>query len=164
MSTQDQAGFIAGKSRELETAILHSHSNCLLKFPDSIVKTMEVDNVGCVWLSVKKPMQYLHEFDRSFHVGLNYYKKGLPFFLNVLGVARLVIDPEEINQLSPTLQEEARGENLLIAVRILQANYYDNGPRQSQNPLKKWKQSIVSLFTGENNYYHFNMGDNKNYA
>ena len=165
MNTQNQVGFICNKIQQLETAILHSHSNCLLKFPDSLVKTLEVDTVGCIWLAVKKPVQFLHEFDRSFHVGLNYYKKGTPFFLNILGMARLVIDPEELNQLSSSLRAAYTEDTILISVRILQANYYENPPASAkQSPFKKWKQSILSLFNGESNFYHFNLGEEKNYA
>jgi len=164
MNTQNRVGFIANKIQQLQTAILHSHSNCLLKFPDSLANTLEVDNVGCVWIAVKKPLQFLHEFDRSFQVELNYYKKGTPFFLTIAGTARLVIDPEEINQLSASLKAACAEDTILISVRILQANYYENAPQTKQHPFKKWKQSILSLFTGEHNYYHFNMRDEKNYA
>ncbi|MDZ4793631.1 MAG: hypothetical protein SGI83_05065 [Bacteroidota bacterium] len=164
MNTQNQVGFIAAKIQELQTAILHSHSNCLLKFPDSLAKTLQVDEVGCIWITVKKPMQRVHEFDRSFHVALNYYKKGAPFFLNVFGMARLIIDPEEINQLPPALEKEHKNENLVLAVRILQVNYYEKQQRIKQNSFQRLKQSVFSLFTGENDYYHFDMGGEKNCA
>lgn len=114
MNTQNQVGFITDKIKQLQTAILHSHSNCLLKFPDSLAKTLQVDEAGCVWIAVKKPLQMVHEFDRSFNVGLNYYRKGIPFFLNIFGVARLIIDPEETNQLSPSLRKECNNEDLLV--------------------------------------------------
>jgi hypothetical protein len=164
MNSQNQAGFIAGKIQALQTAILHSMSNCTLKFPSSIAKTVAVDNAGYVWIAVKKPLQSVNEFDRSFHLNLNYYRKGMPFFLNVFGVARLVIDPEEINHLSPAVRQAYKEDTLLLSVRILQADYYENHPATKQNPLKKWKQSIVSLFTGDSYYYHFNMAEEKNYA
>jgi general stress protein 26 len=164
MNTQNQIGFITGKIQQLQTAILHSHSNCLLKFPDSLAKTLQVDEVGCVWIAVKKPLQLVHEFDRSFHVGLNYYRKGTPFFLNIFGVARLVIDPEEINQLSHSLKKECNNEDLMLCIRILQANYYENPPRSKQSIFQRWKQTILSMFTGYNNYYHFDISDTQNYA
>ncbi len=34
MNTQNQVEFITDKIQQLQTEILHSHSNCLLKFPD----------------------------------------------------------------------------------------------------------------------------------
>jgi len=164
MNTQNQVGFISGKIQQLQTALLRSQSNCLLKFPNSIATTLEVDNVGCVWIAVPKPTQYLHEFDRSFQVDLNYYKKGAPFYLNVSGAARLVIDPEEINHLSPVVKNAFDDETVLLAVRILTANYYETDSKPKQNPLLKWKQSILSMFTGDSDYYQFNVAGEKSYA
>jgi hypothetical protein len=164
MNTQNQVGFITDKIKHLQSAILHSHSNCLLKFPDSLAKTLQVDEVGCVWIAVKKPRQLVNEFDRSFQVALHYYRKGAPFYLNISGIARLVIDPEEINQLAPELRSECNHENLLLSVRILRANYYETRPGISQNFFQRWKQYISTIFIGDNNYYQFDMADKKNYA
>lgn len=164
MNTLNQVGFISNKIQQLETAILHCHSNSLLKFPTSLAQTIRVDEVGCVWITVKKPLQFVHEFDRSFHVALNYYKKGTPFYLNIFGMARLIIDPEEINQLSPDLMKEYTDGNLLLCVRILEASYYENQPKKLQNTLQRWKQSISTLLSGDTNYYYFNVEDEKNYA
>jgi hypothetical protein len=164
MTTQNQVGFVTDKIKQLQTAILHSHSNCPLKFPDSLAKTLQVDEAGCIWIAVKKPQQYIHEFDRSFQVALNYYRKGTSFYLNISGVARLVIEPEEINQLAPELRSECNQGNLLLAVRILRATYYENQPRTSQNIFQRWKQFISTIFSGYNNYYQFDMADKKNYA
>ncbi len=164
MNTQTQVGFITGKIHQLQTALLRSHSNCLLKFPNAIATTLEVDNVGCIWIAVPKPTQYLHEFDRSFQVDLNYFRKGTPFYLNVYGVARLVIDPEEINHLSPVVKDAVNDETVLLAVRILTANYYKTEIKPKQNPLIKWKESLVSLFTGDSDFYQFDMAGEKSYA
>ena len=164
MNTQNQAGFISNKINLLQTAILHSHSNCLLKFPDSLAKTVQVDEVGCIWLAVKKPRQFVHEFDRSFHVVLKYYRKGAPFYLNIFGIARLVIDPEEINQFPSKLRSESNQDNLILSVRILKANYYEIQQRTSQNIFQRWKQYISTLFIGNSNYYQFDMADKNNYA
>ena len=164
MNTQNKVEFITDKIKQLQTAILHSHSNCLLKFPDSLAKTLQVDEVGCVWIAVKKPQQHVHEFDRSFQVALKYYRKGAPFYLNIFGIARIVIDPEEINQLTPELRSECDHENLLLSVRILNANYYKNQSRISQNIFQRWKQFVSTMIIGNNNFYQFNMADEKNYA
>lgn len=164
MNTQNQVGFITDKIQQLQTALLRSHSNSLLKFPNSLATTLEVDNVGCVWIAVPKPTQYLHEFDRSFQVDLNYFRKGAPFFLNIYGIARLVIDPEEINNLTPAVKKQCNEETVLLAVRIVTANYYKTETKVYHNPLTKWKESIVSIFTGDSNYYQFNMADEKMYA
>ena len=163
-TTQNQIGFITQKIQELHTAILHCHSNSLLKLPTSLINTLYVDEVGCVWIAVNKPTQFLQEFDRSFHVALNYYKKGSPFFLNTLGMARVVIDPEELNMLPEHVKHNYDSSKLLMCVRILEANYYETPDKTEQNIFQKCKQTISELFYGNNEYYHFNMNDEKNYA
>jgi hypothetical protein len=164
MSSQNHISFITQKIQHLQTAILHCHSNSLLKLPTSLVETLYVDEVGCVWIAVNKPTQYIHEFDRSFHVGLNYYKKGTPFFLNSYGIARVVIDPEELNQLPDHLKDVYNNGKLLMSVRILEANYYENTPKAEQNIFQKCKHSLSTLFYGSSDYYHFNLEDEKNFA
>lgn len=167
MNTKNQLPFISAKIAELETAILHCHSNCLLKFPTSLAKTQYVDEVGCVWITVKKPLQYLHEFDKSFHVGLNYYKKGSPFYLNIFGIARVVADPEDFHQIPSSLLYLKEKDDLVLSVRILEANYTERPSSNNKGNLHRWIQSVSNIFSSgnsNNNYYNFNIGDEKNYA
>lgn len=164
MSTQNQIGFITNKIQELQTAILQIHSNSLLKLPTSVVETMHVDELGCVWIAVNKPTQYLHEFDRSFHVALNYYRKGKPFYLNSYGIARVVIDPEEMNNIPADLRQELTSDKLLLCVRILEANYYEKEPKPVQSIFQKCKQTLSDLFVGSNEYYHYKEEDQAYYA
>lgn len=164
MNTQNQIGFITDKIQQLQTAILQIHSNSLLKLPTSLVETIHVDELGCVWISVNKPTQYLHEFDRSFHVALNYYRKGMPFYLNSYGIARVVLDPEEINNIPADLRQQLSDNKLLICVRILEANYYEKEPKTVQNIFQKCKQTFSDLFVGSNEYYHYKEEDKTFYA
>jgi len=163
MNTQNQITFISDKINQLQTALLHIHSNSLLKLPTSVVETLHIDEVGCIWVAMNKPTQYVHEFDRSFHVGLNFYKKGAAFYMNTYGLGRVVIDPEELNNVPAEIVSQLNGR-LLLCVRIIEANYYESQPRQVQNIFQKCKQTISDLFVGSNDYYHFKADDVKNFA
>lgn len=164
MNTNNQIGFILKKIQFLQTAILHCHTNSVLKLPTSVVQTLYTDDVGCVWLSVGKPTQYIHEFDRSFNVQLNYYKKNSPFYLNTSGIARVVTDPEELNLLPENLKAVYDAQKLLICVRITEANYFENQRNTEKNIYQKCRQTITSLFYGSNEYYHFDMEKEKSFA
>src|ERR1700740_3216635 len=96
MNALTQLGFITSKINELETAVFHSHSNSVLNLNPTVIKTLKIDDNGYIWFYVNKPAQAITEFEKQFPVALNYYKKGAPFFLNVFGIARIVIDPEEL--------------------------------------------------------------------
>ncbi|MES2429396.1 MAG: hypothetical protein V4556_00585 [Bacteroidota bacterium] len=162
MTTNNQVGFISDKIQQLQTAILYSNSNCVLKLPTCLARTLYVDEVGCVWISIQKPRQLIREFDRTFEVELNYYKKGTSFFLNISGMARIIIDPEEINQLPAHLQNECGTGQLLLCVRILEANYHENQPK-ALSIVQRWMQNVSTVFTGSQNDYHFDIAK-KNYA
>jgi general stress protein 26 len=164
MNTQNEIGFITGKILELQTAILHIHSNTLLNSPASLVYTQHVDEKGWLWMLISKPLQYHHELDCSFHVALNYYKKGSAFFLNTYGLASVVNSPEEISQMPQALLQNYSSEKLLICVHILEANYYENEPRPVKNRLQKYTQLLSDLFIGNTDYYQFNEADLKYFA
>jgi hypothetical protein len=113
--------------------------------------------------TIQKPRQMIHEFDPTFEVELNYYKKGSPFFLNILGMARIIIDPEEINQLPDGVKNAYNKNELIVCVRILQANYHENQSK-ALGIVERWMQNVSTIFTGPNNNYHFALSDKKSYA
>ena len=154
MNTQQQASFIHEKIKQLETAILYCHSNSVLKLPSAIVHAQHIDEAGCVWVAMTKPMQYVHEFDRSFHTALNFYRKGAPFYLNALGLARVVIDPEEINLLPGALTNAHQQGKLILCVRILEANYFEQPSRPEQGFLNKCRNIFSSIFADGNEFYY----------
>ncbi|MDZ4809412.1 MAG: hypothetical protein SGI96_14250 [Bacteroidota bacterium] len=164
MNTQGQHCFITGKIQELQTAILNYHTDSVLKLPSEVVQTLHVDEIGCLWIAISKPVQFVNEFDRSFYVTLNYYKKGIPFFLNTYGLARIVSDPEETSQLPLVLKEEHNKGKLVLCVRILKANYYKKQHQVVQTLLQKCRQSISTFFSESNGYDHFSFDENKHYA
>lgn len=166
MKKTNQLHFISEKIKKLETAILHCHSNCLLQFPKSVAKTHFVDDFGCIWITVKTPKKYLHEFDNSFHVGLNYYKKGSPFYLNIFGMAKVFVDSDNFNKIPTELHYIKEKDELFLSVRILEANYSEQPTSKVKGMLKRWMQSISNIFSGdeENYYYYLSMEDEKKYA
>ena len=155
MNTHNQIGFITEKIQQLQTAISYCHSNSLLKLPSSVVQTEHVDETGCLWIYISKPSIYMQEFDHSFHVALNYYKKGSPFYLNTLGLARVVNDPEELNALPESVTKQMTESKLLLCIKILEASYFETQPKPVQNIFQKCTQSLTELFYGSQDHYYF---------
>ena len=164
MNTQDQIGFITRKIQYLQTAIMHCHTNSILKLPTTLAQTLFVDEKGNVWITVSRPPQYIHELDKSFHVALNYYKKGIPFFLNSFGIARIISDLEELNQLPENLKEHYNKEKLVLCVHILEASYFDKEPKSQKSLIQKFRQSLAEMFYGTNDYFYFYRDDEKYFA
>lgn len=164
MNTQGKYCFITSKIQELQTAILNYHTDSVLKLPSEVVQTLHVDEIGCLWIAISKPTQYVNEFDRSFYVTLNYYKKGIPFFVNTYGLARMITDPEETSQLPLVLKEEHNKGKLVLCVRILKANYYEKQHQVVQTLLQKCRHSISTFFSDNRSYHHFSFDENMHYA
>lgn len=159
MNTQDQIGFITTKIEELGTAVLHSHSNSVLNIKSTIVNTLQIDANGNIWFAVSKPQQEITQFEKQFPVGLNYYKKGTPFFLNVFGVARIVSDPEELTyaNLFNDLKHDLDSDQVLVCVKIMNANYYETEPDKNAGWLTKCKNALLGIFSFDNDNYYWNL-------
>ena len=152
MNTQDQLNFLITKIEDLQTAVLHNCSNCVLNVPSGVVNTLHVDETGCIWFTIYKPVQHIAEFDRRFPVALHYYQKGRPFFLDIQGMARLVIDPEEINSLPFDAKAELTPNRILICVKITSANYHQRKITPTKNPLYQFKDYLKSMFESDTQY------------
>jgi general stress protein 26 len=146
MATNQQLNFLQDKIREIGSAIFFNLSDSVLKLPTSIVSTLKVDDYGYVWFFVQKPKQTLQEFETEFPVRLDFFKKGVNCFLQVMGKGWVVNDPEEINAYV-TLPEDIKnindGQMLLVKVKIMKAEYYDHRTASRNS----WWQNAVGTFT-----------------
>lgn len=169
MNTQNQIGFITTKIEELGTAVLHSHSNSVLNIKSTIVNTLQVDTNGNIWFAISKPQQEITQFEKQFPVGLNYYKKGSPFCLNVFGVARIVSDPEELTcaDLFNDLKNDINSPQILLCVKMMTANYHETELAKNTNWLTKFKNALLGIFSFDDENYYWNMrveNNDKNFA
>lgn len=144
-AANQQLQFLQEKIREINSAILFNLSDSVLKFPTTIVSTLKVDDYGYLWFSVKKPKQNLKEFENEFPVRLDYFKKGSEYFLQVMGKAWVITDPEELNTLS-ALTEEVKNmdeDTVLVKVKMMKADYQETQSRNSNS----WWANAVTYFT-----------------
>jgi hypothetical protein len=80
---------------ELQTALFYDLSESVLRLPPTVVQTLDVDEADQLWFVMSRPVQQVSEFDTSFPVQLNYFRKNAPYSLNLLGRGYMVHDPEE---------------------------------------------------------------------
>ncbi len=166
MNTLTQLGFITSKINELETAVFHSHSNSVLNLNPTVIRTLKIDDNGYIWFYVNKPAQAITEFEKQFPVALNYYKKGAPFFLNVFGIARIVIDPEELAcvELDSDISNGIH-DKILLSVKIANVNYYEKEADVKKTWFDKLRKGLSELFIpGEDFYYNPEMENDKHFA
>lgn len=159
MKTHPHLNFVISKIQDLQTAVLHNDSNSVLNVPSNVVKTLHVDETGCIWFAIFRPMQSIAEFESRFPVALHYYQKGRSFYLNIQGMARLVIDPEEINSLPSAVSSAIDQGKVLICVKITTANYHQLRALPAKNPISHFKDYLKSLFESENYYINFEQSN-----
>ena len=147
MDTNNQLNFLQEKIEEIGSAIFFNLSDSVLKLPTSIVTTLKVDEYGFVWFFVQKPRQSLREFETEFPARLDFFRKGKNCFLQVMGKAWVVSDPEEVNgfvTLPEEVKEMALGDMVLVKVKMLRAEYHETQTRTQQT---WWQSAVTTLFT-----------------
>lgn len=155
-----QLNFLQDKIRQIGSAIFFNLSDSVLKLPTSLISTLKVDDFGYVWFFVKKPNQHLKEFEQEFPVRLDFFKKGVDYFLQVTGKGWVVNDPEELNSLLLDTNDwgSISEDMVLVKVKILKAEYYESMAKTKSS----WWQSAFSSVTawfrstnhiGPNTYY-----------
>ena len=148
MQTNQQLCFLKEKIEEIGSAIFFNLSESVLKLPTSIVETIKVDDYGFVWFYIQKPRQHLREFDKEFPVRMDFFKKGINYFLQVEGKAWMVNDPEEINTLHSFSDKEKLkgGETMvLVKVKMLKAEYRETGNQMAGHSW--WQNAVNNIYT-----------------
>src|ERR1700676_4068721 len=143
---------IEEKVMDLENALFFSMSDAVLKIPTCVIKVLETDELGQLWFVIPKPSQFIHAFDKTFPVKLDFFRKGRDYYLKIFGKAFLVNDPEEINAvecLNERTKKQARqNETMLIKVQMTNAEYVEKASEKlsAKNLLIQVKNQIYRLF------------------
>jgi hypothetical protein len=149
MNSDKNLQFILSRIKEINVALFHWQTTTVLKIPTSIVRTYKVDDNGDLLFFLPRPKQLLSQFEKEFPVGLNYFKKGLNYYVNITGFARIVNDPEELYSYDLTFEEmeQALHKDVLVKVKILKADYYENevaGTNSAANKIKSFFYSMLA--------------------
>jgi len=141
--------FIREKIKDLGIALFYSYSKSLLTIPTAIIYTHTVDENGDILFFINRPKQHINEFDQEFLAGLNYFKKGKNYFINILGQARIVKDPEELSYITHLSTDEvtkALTNQALIKVKILKVDFYNRNIEDKNYLVKKTQSIFYGLF------------------
>ena len=149
MEKTNEIGFIATRIKQLQNAVLHSYPNEELSLPDITVHAIDVDDLGCVWFTILKSGDQKKLLSKPFYVSLNFFKDSLPFFLNISGVAEFITDKDAIDQLPRFIVSNVTEDRLLVCVKIMNAEYFEQEKPGEQNWFQKCKSIFASVFVNE---------------
>ena len=147
MHTDKTLQFLTNCINDTQVALMHLHSNSVLKLPNSLIVTDHVDENGCIWFYVSRPRHVISEIDKEFSTTLRYFKKGNCYSMNILGKGRIISDPEELLTLDLNSAEIDKALNcqLLICVKILKVEYFDYKSEKNTNLFSRIKSFVYGL-------------------
>lgn len=149
-----QLAFLQEKIEHIGSAIFFNQSESVLKLPTSLVSNIKVDDFGYLWFFVTKPKQNLQEFDNEFPVRMDFFKKGVDFFLQVNGKGWVVVDPEEQStflELFGEVDASQLEDMVLVKVKMLKAEYYETQMRTKHSWWYSAVNSMTAWFRSTNN-------------
>ena len=126
---------------ELQSALFFTESKSIVKLPTHVISDIEMDEEGNIWFVIPKPAMHIEAFEKEIPAKLDFFKKGMDFFVKVRGVAYL--QPE----MTGSIGERMKGENVIVVKVVMQDNeLVDNSPKPSQNWLQASRSQLSSWF------------------
>jgi len=118
--------FIEKKLSEIRTAVMHIDGNNVVKLPNDVVSFLKMDESGKLWFAAHKPRCRLRTYEQTFPVHFSFYRKGIPFFVEVSGTA-VIGGIDDVSSISESLTNGA----YLVKVTPHTLEYTDTGKNQS---------------------------------
>jgi len=81
--------FLETRLNEISSAVMYSQSNNPEKLPNDIVMFYKMDDCGQLWFIGHKPRNWVRTYEQNFPARLFFYRKGVGFYIETSGVARI---------------------------------------------------------------------------
>lgn len=145
-----KAEMIKAKIQELGSALFFTESASLVQLPTHVIPETEIDEKGDIWFVIPMPVQHIDAFDKEIPAKLDFFKKGLSFFVKVTGTAYLITDQSEIENatgLSAEMRERMYdATSLPVKISIQDADHIDNTPKPKKNWIHSTSMQLSSWF------------------
>lgn len=144
MLSDAHVGFLRDRIHDIGSALFFNTGNATFKLPTSIISVLKVDDEGNIWFFLHNPDLFIEDGDKEFPARLDFYRKGKPFFLQVLGEALVITDVHEIRELAadiPELQIPSFSGVMLVKVRVEHASCFEQRER-TMGWLQSWWHAI----------------------
>lgn len=147
---ETQAQMLKNKMIELQSALFFNDSSSIVKLPTHVISEIEIDEEEQIWFVIPKPVQHIDAFDKEIPAKLDFFKKGLEFFVKVSGTAYIITDREEIEYhptLTAEMKERMKGDRVIaMKVRMQDAELIDNSPKPTKNWFQASRSQLSSWF------------------
>ncbi len=137
--------FIREKIADLQTAIMYSMSDSLIKVPNDIVTAVKVDEEGQLWFLSHLPSQPLKECEQSFPARLKFFRKERNFFVEVSGKATIVSmipSAGNIDNYTANMPES----KIAVLIKMTMSNIEYVEP-EAQRAKPKWQELAQRIYS-----------------
>jgi hypothetical protein len=146
MSTDLNITFLREKIEALQTAIFFNEAKSFHRNSTHVIVAECVDAAGHIWFVVSNHGQFEHLNAKSFPAKMDFFKKGLNFYVKAKGIAAIVTDEHEIpSQVAEEIRHKvAKKHVIVIRVKIKQAEYFESLPKESKNWIEESGKQIFN--------------------
>ena len=117
--------------KELGTALFFTENESLLKLPVHVINHVQVDDYDQIWFLIQRPKQAITEFDGELPARLDFFKKGVHFYIKIKGIASIVDNVGKVNAL---IHDGDDTSNLVaVKVKIQSIDYFETTPKPSSS-------------------------------
>lgn len=136
--------FLREKINSIRIALFRSEFKSELHLPNNIIQTLKVDDDGTVWFFTSCNGDYAKYIDRSFFASLDYYRKGMDCRLQLSGKANIVDTDNDGLFSIVNYPKGTYGKLVLVKIKIMQAEFFENKPVTSTDSLTDKIKSMVN--------------------
>ncbi len=145
-----EQGILKSKIMDLQSALFFTESVSIVKLPTHVITDVEVDEEGNIWFVIPKPTKHIEAFEKEIPAKLDFFKKGMDFFVKVRGVATLLTETEELMSdpaMSAGMRERMKDTKVIgVKVKVVDSDLVDNTPKATQNWLQSSRSQLSSWF------------------
>jgi len=143
MNKELPINFIKEKIEEIQTALFFPENNSLSKFQSHLIKA-HTDEEGKVCFTINMTSETFDLANPSFPCKLEFYKKGVGFYIQVLGQATIDEGRTENGPSSTRLKHSSKNQEIPVKVTIEKMNYQPIPPESAHVKSKEGINSLVN--------------------
>ncbi len=140
MSKDPNLDIIREKICRLKTAIMYSCSNDDMLLPNTIVTADRVDDEGQLWFSCPVFSKHLLTGDGSFPARLHFYRKGVPYHVEVSGKTTLMMYKKN----SPDVVSNIDMPTVIFRMPISNVEYTEVTEKRSKTKIEQMVENGYS--------------------
>lgn len=144
MSRENTYQLITQKIEQLQSALFFTESSDRI-IPSCVLQQVYTNEDGEIWFTIPKPVYVIDPNNTNFPCRMDFFKKGENFHVKISGLAS-IIDEEVTNDFPLPLTERINSggnqQQLIIKVKIEQADYFEIPPMPGSNKNNNWTNII----------------------